>query len=109
MNYLAQIDIGKEFNSPFGVAGGKTLGDLISLILKAAFAISGVLILFLIVFAGFTIIASAGSNNPEGAKKGKDAATAAALGFVIIFVAYWIIRIIELITGQRFITGMPAF
>lgn len=85
------------------------MGDLISLILKAAFAISGVLILFLIVFAGFTIIASAGSNNPEGAKKGKDAATAAALGFVIIFVAYWIIRIIELITGQRFITGMPAF
>src|SRR3989304_1454810 len=95
------VPIGDVFGSPFGQT--KTLGDLVSFVLRASFVVSGVLILFFIVFAGFTIIASAGSNNPEGAKKGKDAATAAALGFVIVFVAYWIVRIIEIITGFKLI------
>lgn len=107
---LAQVDIGGEFGS-LGVTAttpGKGLGDLVSLFLKASFAIAGLLVLFFIVFAGFQMIVGAGQNNPEAAKKGKEAATAAVVGFVIIFVAYWIIRIIELITGQPFIT-QPGF
>lgn len=111
MKYLAQIDIGKTF---FGTELGSThplqqltgIGALVSLFLKASFALAGLLILFFIIFAGFQIIVGAGQNNPEAAKKGKEAATAAVIGFVIIFVAYWIIRIIEIITGQPFITGI---
>jgi hypothetical protein len=105
MKFLAQtsgVDIGKYFGSPFGQSA--TLGDLVSLVLKISFVVSGVLILLLMIFAGFTIIASAGQNNPEGAKKGQQAATAAALGFAIVFVAYWIVRLIELITGLKLIT-----
>ena len=104
MKYLAQapIDIGNTFKSPFGQS--KTLGDLTSLIVRIGFVISGILILFFILFAGFQMIAGAGTNNPESAKKGQQAASAAALGFAIVFVAYWIVRIIELITGARLIT-----
>ncbi|HEX6977128.1 MAG TPA: hypothetical protein VF185_02085 [Patescibacteria group bacterium] len=101
MNYLA-VNIGSQFGSPFGVTN--TLGDLVSLLLKASFTIAGLLILFFIAFAGFQMIAGAGSGNPESAKKGREAATAAVLGFVIIFVAYWIVRIIEIITGLRLIS-----
>ena len=50
------------------------------------------------------MIASAGSSNPEGAEKAKKAATSALVGFVVIFVAYWIIRVIEEITGIKFVT-----
>ncbi len=109
MNYLAQaptgVPIGTTFGSPFTAeAGGKNLGDLVSLGLQISFVLAGLLVLFFIVFAGFQIVAGAGQNNPEAAKKGKEAATAAVLGFVIIFVAYWIIRIIEVISGYNFIT-----
>jgi len=104
MKYLAQaVPIGSTFGSPFGTTN--TIGDLVSLIIKISFVISGLLILFFIIFAGFNIIVGAGSNNPEAAKKGQQAATAAAIGFAIVFMAYWIIRIIELITKTNFITA----
>src|SRR5260221_1251378 len=104
MRFLAQVpvDIGKDFGSPFGQT--KTLGDLTSLILKASFVVSGVLILFFIIFAGFQMVAGAGQNNPEAAKKGQQAASAAGLGFAIVFVAYWIVRLIEVITRAKLIS-----
>jgi hypothetical protein len=46
----------------------------------------------------------AGKNDPEQAAKGKKAATTALIGFIIVFAAYWIVRIIELIFGVPFIT-----
>jgi hypothetical protein len=102
VNLLAQIDIGKKFDSPFGQT--KTLGDLTSLVLKAGFVISGILILFFMIFAGFNIIAGAGNNDPKAAEQGKQAATSAALGFAIVFVAYWIVRLIEVLTGAHLIS-----
>lgn len=86
--------------------GGKTLGDLVSLVLKLSFVVAGVLILIMFLIAGFQMIMGAGQNNPDSAKKGKEAATSAAIGFVIVFVAYWIVRLIEIITGFNFITGI---
>lgn len=107
MKLLTAVPIDQTFGSWFtgGDNSGKTLGDLVSMVLKLSFVIAGVLILVMFLIAGFQIIAGAGQNNPEGAKKGKQAATSAAIGFVIVFVAYWIVRVIEVITGFDFITG----
>jgi hypothetical protein len=99
------VNIGESFNSPFGQAGGKSLGDLVSLILRGAFAIAGIIILFFLIAGGIQIMAGAGKDNPEAAAKGKQAITAAAIGFAVVFVAYWVIRIIELIAGRPFITA----
>lgn len=97
MDTLAQVPIGSAFNSPIGVSIG--LGDLVSIILSNAVAIAGLIMVFLLVFGGIMIISGAGSDNPERAAKGKQAVTAALLGFIIIFVSYWIIQIIEYATG----------
>lgn len=105
-NLLAQVDITERFNSPFGKTS--SLGDLISIFLKVSFVIAGVFVLVLFLVAGFSIIASAGTNNPEAAEKGKNAATAAVIGFFVIFAAYWIVRIIEVVSGNNFITN-PGF
>ena len=99
---LAQVNIGSEFNSPFGQSVG--INSLVSTILNASLVIAGVLMLFFFVIGGIQMIASAGSSNPEGAEKAKKAATSALVGFVVIFVAYWIIRVIEEITGIKFVT-----
>lgn len=101
MNRVA-LDIGGAFGSPFGQT--KTLGDLVSTILTVSLTTAGILVLFLLIFAGFSMIVGAGSDNPEQAAKGKQAATAALIGFIIIFVSYWIIKMIETITGLNFIT-----
>lgn len=96
------IDIGKQFGSPFGVTN--TLGDLVSLVVKMGFVLSGILILFFMVVAGFQIVTGAGSGNPDSAKKGQQAASSAVIGFVVVFTAYWIVRLIEVITGAHLIT-----
>lgn len=103
MQNLLAVDIGKTFNSPFS-SGGKTIGDLLSIIIRGSFVVAGIIILILLIIAGFSMIASAGSNNPEGAEKAKKALSSAAIGFVLIFGAYLIIRVIELVIGSNFIT-----
>jgi len=91
------VNIGQEFGSPFGQEYG--LADLISVILSNAMVIAGIILLFLLIFGGISMIMGAGQDNPEQAAKGKQAATAAVIGFIIIFAAYWIIQIVENITG----------
>ncbi len=96
MNQIA-VDIGTTFGSPFGQ--GKGLGDLVSVVLSNVLVIAGIVLLFFFIFGGISMIAGAGQDNPEKAAKGKQAATAALIGFIIIFAAYWIIQIVEKITG----------
>jgi hypothetical protein len=103
MNKLAAVDIEQVFDSSFDT-GGNTIGDLVALLVQASFVIAGVLILFLFIFGGFGIIMGAGNDNPEQAAKGKKALTSALIGFFIIFTAYWVIRIIEIIVGVNFVT-----
>jgi len=103
---LAQIDIGKEFNSPFGQTVG--IGNLVSIVITSSFVISGIILLFFFVIGGISLISGAGNDNPESVEKGKKAVTSALIGFIIIFVAYWLIRIIEVISGNNFVTS-PGF
>ena len=69
----------------------------ISSILPNIYIISGILLLVYLVFGGFLMITSSG--NPDEAAKGQKIITNAIMGFVIIFASYWIIQIIEIITG----------
>lgn len=111
MNNIAQnsgVNIGKEFGSPIGQEGGATLGQLIGNFVTASIVIAGVVLLFFMVFGGFKMIQGAGNNNPQEAAQGKQAVTYAVIGFVLVFAAFWVIQLIELVTGQKFITA-PTF
>lgn len=108
MKLLSAVDIGKEFGSPFGVAGGKTPSDLISFVITLSLVVAGLIVLVMFIMAGISLIASAGQSNPENAEKAKKTATSAAIGFVIVFCAYWIIKLLEVIIGIPFITS-PTF
>ena len=103
MDYLAQVNLGETYNSPFGVTN--TFGDLSTLFLSLAIAVAGAVFLFLIVGAGFKVIQGAGEGDPKKAGQGKQALTYALTGFFIIFGAFWIIRIIEEMVGVNFFTN----
>lgn len=95
------FDIGEalEIKPGVGVSSLGTLGDIISNLLPNIYLLAGVILFFLLIGGGLMFILSAGQENPEGASKGKQAITAALIGFLIIFASYWIIEIIEHITG----------
>lgn len=105
MEILAQgINITDYFDSGVGESG-RTIGDYVGYFLQGAMVIAGIIFLFLLISGGVSIIAGAGSGSKDGVAKGKQAVTSALLGFIIIFVSYWIIQLIELITDSNFITN----
>jgi hypothetical protein len=73
------------------------LSDLLQLLLPNALVFAGIILLMLLIFGGFSIITSAG--NAKNVEKGAQAITGAIIGFFVIFAAYWIIQIIQLVTG----------
>lgn len=81
------------------IANYQTLGGFISLILPNVFLLTGIILFILLIFGGIMIISSAGQQNPEGMAKGQKAITNALVGFLIIFLSYWIIQIISAVTG----------
>lgn len=105
MKSLLSLSIGKEFwvqqgqgiAEAEGFRGG--IGGIISTLLQNIYVLAGLLLFILLIIGGLGFIMGAGGDNPEKAKKGKQAISAALIGFVIIFCSYWIIKIIEIITG----------
>ena len=81
---------------------GKTfpsISTLVNLILQNALTIAGVILLALLIFGGITLILSAGSGDAKKAEQGQKTVTSALIGFLVVFLAYFIIQIIEVITG----------
>ena len=97
------VPLASTFGSPFGET--YSLGSLVSVIVSSAIVVAGVIMLFLFVGGGLSMIAGAGNNDPRSTAQGKQAVTMAVIGFLIVFTAYWIVRIIELMTGTDFITN----
>lgn len=75
-----------------------TFGQLVSVIVKNVFVLAGIVSLFLLIFGGFNVIVAAG--DPKKSQQGKTAITGAVTGLLLIFGSFWIIQIIEVITGR---------
>lgn len=76
-----------------------TLGAVITSALKYLFPIAGLILLFMLIMGGLELMTSAG--NPEGTKKGYQKVLWALVGFLLIFLSYWIIQILEAILGIK--------
>lgn len=97
----------KFFGTSMGADELTDVSALVSRTIQLALAIAGIIFVFLLIAGGIGIIAGAGSNNPEGVEKGKKAVTSALIGFLVVFGAYWIVRVIELITGLTLVSLTP--
>lgn len=96
------FNIGAVFRSPLD-----DFGSLVGFIVSNLYILAGVVLLFLIIFAGFGILKGAGAGDQQKTSQGKQAFTAAIIGFLIIFASYWIIQLIEAITGLKILN--PGF
>ncbi len=62
---------------------------------RIVFPVAGVFLLLYLVWGGFDFLTSMG--DPKKAESGKNKITNALLGFILIFVAYWIVQIAQFI------------
>lgn len=74
-----------------------SLGSILAALMPYIFTISGIVLLFMIIASGYSLLTSAG--NPESIEKGKKRLTAALAGFFIIFIAFWIWQLVQVFTG----------
>lgn len=81
----------------------KNLGDVVGRAIPFVFAIAGVGLLVMIIAAGFTLLTSAG--DAKKMEEGRQKLTYAILGFIVIFVAFWIVQLAGIITGLDFQGG----
>lgn len=75
--------------------GNQNLGGIISLLLPTILSLSGLILFGMLVGGGFTMLA--GAADKEAQEKGKKMITNAFFGFAVIFLAYWIAQIMQVI------------
>lgn len=88
--------------SNFIDVGRITLGSILVSLMKYVFPIAGVCLLIVILMAGFTLLTSAGDTKKM--EKGKQTLTYGIVGFLIIFLAYWITQLMGIMFGITAIT-----
>lgn len=99
------VDIGEEFKlqpQGSGIAqapGYASIGELISSFLPNIYVIASLILFVLLIVGGFAIITSGDNSQKKG--QGAKAVTSAVAGYIIIFVSYWIIKLIEFLTGVK--------
>jgi len=79
------------------------LGSLVTLLLPYIFVIAGLILFFVIIGAGFNMMTSPG--NPEKTKKASQQLTFGIVGFLIIFISYWIAQLLGSIFGISLLGG----
>ncbi len=82
-------------NAP--ISQWQNIGDIVSRLLIYIFPLAGIATFVYLLIGGFGYLTAAG--NEEAAKKAQGQITNALIGFLIIFLSYWIVQILEIILG----------
>lgn len=106
---LMAINIGDYFS-----LGKKNIGDVaeykvgnggilnvVSVVLYNIYVFAGIILLLMVFAGGLGMILNAG--NAEKQKQSSQTLSSAVMGFVILFVSYWLIKIIEIVFGLTLI------
>lgn len=78
-------------------------GTIVGVLINFLFPIAGLLLLLYLIYGGYKMMVSAG--DPKAAQSARSVITTAMIGFVIIFVSYWLVRIIGQILNLWPIAG----
>lgn len=94
-------ELEKEAASKF--AGGD-VGDIVSALILYLFPIAGLLLLLYLLYGGFRWMTSGG--DPKALAQARSAVTTALIGFVIVFISFWVVQLVGLILGIDAITAV---
>ncbi len=87
-----------RFNTASGTVAGQT-GEIISFIIPFLFVAGGLLLFIYLIIGGFQMMVSAG--NEKGLSEAKGKITNALIGFLLLFVSFWLTQIIGFVLGIK--------
>ena len=92
------LDIGNRF---FGgthfLQNPEGVGTLVSIWIGDAVVVAGVILVFMIIISGFSMIT--GSGNPQKQQQAQKVLTSSIIGFILVIAAYFIVLVLEISTG----------
>lgn len=99
--YLSQrLKIGdQEISGPLTIPNKTefTVADVVGRVLEFLYPFSALLLFLYLLWGGYDFLLSGG--NPEKIKAGKAKITAALIGFLLLIVSYFVVRLISIIFG----------
>ncbi len=81
----------------FRFAANPTIANVVGTAIPFIFAFAGIALLLMLMSGGFTMLTSA--DNPKRIDQGKQKVTYAVVGFLVVFLAYWIVQIMGIVFG----------
>lgn len=93
LNPLSSSDKFEKLSTPAGI---------INQFLKYAFPLAGMILFLMLVFGGFQMLI--GASNSKSTEEAKQRITSAILGFLLLFAAYWIVQLVQIIFGIRILS-----
>jgi len=74
-----------------------SIGSIITNAYQFILPIGGIALLVMIIIAGFSLLTSAG--DAKKMEQGKQRLTYAVIGFIVVFIAYWLTQLMGVIFG----------
>src|SRR5689334_23185500 len=108
---LAQLKLPGANNSSVTVSypqgflftGNVGLGGILNRAIPLILAFAGLGLLIMLIMAGYTFLTSAG--DAKKMEQGKQQITNAIIGFLIVFVAYWVVQLVGVMFGPGVSSG----
>lgn len=76
-----------------------TPGGILSRVITFAFPLAGLILFVMLFWGGFEMLSGAATKKSMDA--GKQRVTAAVVGFILLFVSYWLVRLLEEVFGIK--------
>ena len=83
----------------FQAGPASNVGEIISTIIPYLFVLAGLLLLFYLIYGGFHMMIAAG--NEKGLAQAKGKISNALIGFLLLFISYWLVQVIEFVLGIK--------
>ncbi len=103
---LAEVKIGElPLNKDNNISKYGSVSALITIFIKNAFTLAGIILVILLIFGGFNFIIAAGNDDPKKTQQAANTIKAALIGFAIVFLSYVIVQAIETFTGLKILNS----
>ncbi len=80
-------------------------GTLVNIIVKNGAVIAGIILLALLIVGGLMFIIGAGSDDSKKIQNAQNIIVSSLIGFAVIFLAFVIIQIVQVITGLNILNS----
>lgn len=99
------VDIGSS--SVFAPAGTfNNFGAIVSVIVKNAFVLAGIISFILLIVGGFGVIMGSGSGDSKEMEQAKKSVTGAVIGLIVVVTSVLIVQLIATVTGSTVLKQM---